>query len=359
VVRDRLLVGLEEGGHDETVVAGQSDHVVLTERGENTLRAFRHDVTDVIREHAVATDCGVGFVFTAIDRFLGVDLDDCREPEDGTLSEPACEIVEELDSYTEVSPSGTGVHVLAVGSLPEGRSRHGTVEMYDDARFFTITGEHVADTPATLERRSEALAAVHDEYVQPEATDAATNTAEPDTTPSEAPAPDADGDRTTLDDNTLLEKAKSAANGDKFQRLWRGSTAGYPSQSEADLALCCLLAFWTGGDAAQMDRLFRQSGLMREKWDQVHFAEGATYGERTIERAIAGTDERYDGEGDGSWTPIDEGDAEATAATGAKAAERRVANWRTQAKSDEQAMADALERLRTRLDELEAENSEL
>jgi hypothetical protein len=45
-----------------------------------------------------------------------------------------------------------------------------------------------------------------------------------------------------------------------------------------------------------MDRLFRQSGLMREKWDEVHFADGATYGERTIERAIAGTDERYDGQ---------------------------------------------------------------
>jgi len=60
------------------------------------------------------------------------------------------------------------------------------------------------------------------------------------------------------------------------------------------MALCCLLAFWTGGDRTQMDHLFRQSGLHREKWDEVHYADGSTYGEKTIERAIATTSEFYD-----------------------------------------------------------------
>jgi primase-polymerase (primpol)-like protein len=60
------------------------------------------------------------------------------------------------------------------------------------------------------------------------------------------------------------------------------------------MALCCLLAFWTGGDRAQIDRLFRQSGLMREKWDEVHYADGSTYGEKTVERAIATVTEYYD-----------------------------------------------------------------
>jgi primase-polymerase (primpol)-like protein len=55
-----------------------------------------------------------------------------------------------------------------------------------------------------------------------------------------------------------------------------------------------LLAFWSGGDQRQMDRLFRQSGLLREKWDEVHFADGSTYGEKTIERAISNTLEFYD-----------------------------------------------------------------
>jgi primase-polymerase (primpol)-like protein len=59
------------------------------------------------------------------------------------------------------------------------------------------------------------------------------------------------------------------------------------------MALCCLLAFWTAGDPTRVDRLFRQSGLLREKWDEVHFADGATYGERTVERACARTTEGY------------------------------------------------------------------
>jgi len=80
----------------------------------------------------------------------------------------------------------------------------------------------------------------------------------------------------------------------KFERLWNGNTVGYDSQSEADMALCCLLAFWTGGDRTQMKQLFRQSGLLREKWDEVHYADGSTYGEKTIERAIATTSEFYD-----------------------------------------------------------------
>jgi len=78
------------------------------------------------------------------------------------------------------------------------------------------------------------------------------------------------------------------------------------------MALCSLLAFWTGGDAEQMDCLFRESGLVRPKWDEQHFADGATYGERTIERAIAGTDKFYTGSSDtrertGSSLPGDHG----------------------------------------------------
>jgi primase-polymerase (primpol)-like protein len=62
------------------------------------------------------------------------------------------------------------------------------------------------------------------------------------------------------------------------------------------MALCCLLAFSTGGDAQRVDRLFRGSGIMREKWDAVYYADGATYGEVTIERACRVTSERYDPE---------------------------------------------------------------
>jgi len=251
-------------------------------------------------DYAQAGDAdGIGFVFTGDDPFVGVDLDDCRVRETGTVDESAQDIIDRLDSYTERSPSQTGFHVLVEGELPEGRNRKGKIEMYDSARFFTVTGDHVAETPSTIATRQDALTAVHREYVQDDVQD---DTVEQARSVDESSmgsgnetdrvsAPDID-----LDDRELLEKAKHATNGEKFERLWNGKTRGYESQSEADMALCFLLAFWTGGDAKQMDQLFQQSSLMREKWDEVHYADGSTYGEKTVERAIARTTEFYDPE---------------------------------------------------------------
>lgn len=96
-----------------------------------------------------------------------------------------------------------------------------------------------------------------------------------------------------MDDAELLEKARGAANGDKFTCLWTGDTTGYDSQSEADQALCNLLAFWTGREATQMDRLFRESKLMRPKWDERHSSDGSTYGEITLEKAVKNTTDTY------------------------------------------------------------------
>lgn len=87
----------------------------------------------------------------------------------------------------------------------------------------------------------------------------------------------------------LIERVSNAANGGTFSRLWCGDTTGNDSHSEADMALCSLLAFWTAGDAQQIDRLVRDSRLSRPKWDAVQFSGGSTDGETTIERAIAGT----------------------------------------------------------------------
>uniref|UniRef100_UPI0034A1C922 phage NrS-1 polymerase family protein n=1 Tax=Halorussus halophilus TaxID=2650975 RepID=UPI0034A1C922 len=239
---------------------------------------------------------GVGFVFTEDDPFVGVDLDDFRNPETGDVDGVAADIIERLDSYTEVSPSGTGFHVLVEGELPDGGNRRGSVELYEHARFFTVTGDHVAGTPTRVARRQDALAAIHREYVQD------TVGANPSTSgerggPSEqsgSGGPSKGGSDVGLDDEELVAKAREASNGEKFERLYLGNTVGYESQSEADMALCCLLAFWTGGDQTQIDRLFRQSGLLRGKWDEVHYADGSTYGEKTVERAVRRTSEFYD-----------------------------------------------------------------
>src|SRR5205823_5459450 len=87
------------------------------------------------------------------------------------------------------------------------------------------------------------------------------------------------------DDDEILRLAHNAPNGEKFSRLFDdGDATGYPSQSEADMALCALLAYWTNGEPAQMDRLFCQSKLHRAKWDDKRG--NTTYGQRTIQNAI-------------------------------------------------------------------------
>ncbi|WP_227134359.1 phage NrS-1 polymerase family protein [Halorubellus salinus] len=224
---------------------------------------------------------GLGFVFTDDDPFLGVDLDDCRT--DGELTAWARDIVDRLDSYTEISPSGEGVHVLIEGDIPSTKSRRDNVECYDTNRFFTMTGDHLAETPDRIEARQDAFTRVYDQYVY----------SDPE---SPAEALDSPREPTTslLPDDELLERAMDAKNGEKFERLWHGSTLGYESHSEADMALCCLLAFWTGNDATRIDDLFRNSRLYRDKWDDVHYADGSTYGEKTVARAINVTNETYE-----------------------------------------------------------------
>ena len=225
---------------------------------------------------------GLGFVFTDDDPVVGVDLDDCRDPETGETEGWAESVIEILGSFTEISPSGTGYHVLVEGTLPDGRNRKDDLELYETARFFTVTGAHVDGTPTTIEKRTEALQRIHAEHLAPD-NGSSDDVARTPRRPTQR-----------LSDGGLLREARNAENGEKFERLWRGSTAGYESHSEADMALCALLAFWTGGDEQRIDRLFRDSGLMREKWNEVHYADGSTYGEKTIERAVAGTTEFYE-----------------------------------------------------------------
>jgi putative DNA primase/helicase len=321
---------------------------------------------ETAREHATTKDIGIGFVFTRDDPIVGVDLDDCRDPDDGTLEDWAHDIVARLDSFTEVSPSGTGVHVLVEGELPEGRNRHGDVELYDDARFFTVTGDHLSETPQTIEARQDALTAVHAEYVAQDTTDtdsrdsgtASTDSAARPTDAATSASGQPTGPGNDLDDETLLSRARDAANGDRFERLWRGQTTGYPSQSEADMALCSMLAFWTGGDPEQMDRLFRESGLMRPKWDEQHFADGATYGERTIERAISGSDEFYTGSSSSSTSTARTSDP----SNEAQPVTRSVARTATeQAEGADETMVpkSVVDDLNAELQRLERENESL
>jgi putative DNA primase/helicase len=87
---------------------------------------------------------GIGFVFCSADPFVGIDLDDCRNPQTGEVEPWAQKIVDTFagEGYVEASPSGTGVHIIVKGSQKEG-ARRGCVEMYGQDRYFSVTGEKI------------------------------------------------------------------------------------------------------------------------------------------------------------------------------------------------------------------------
>ncbi|MEW6365191.1 MAG: hypothetical protein AB1714_11220 [Acidobacteriota bacterium] len=260
---------------------------------------------------------GVGFVFDLRDGYTGVDLDKCRDPETGTLEPWAADIIKRLDSYAEASQSRAGVHIIVRGKLPEGGRRNGKIEMYDAARYFCMTG-WVLDGHDTIEDRQAELEELHREIFEKK------DDGSGDAPPTTALAPKTLGGADLTDDE-VIERASRAANGAKFSTLWRGDTAGYPSQSEADLALCSILAWWCSGDSARVDRIFRRSRLMRPKWDERHG--GRTYGETTIETAITGCMEHSPGLG-GIWRHTPAPSARSIASPVPQPSARRIRNLR-------------------------------
>lgn len=176
---------------------------------------------------------GVGFVFAAGGGLVGVDLDDCRDPDTGVIDGWGRELIAALDSYSEISPSGTGVKVFLRGLKPPGRSKAkfagGEVEVYVQGRYFTVTGRRVPGTNAQVQERQAALEAVCARVLAHE---------------GEAPSPHwanhalaaADGDGAKdevahLSDAEVLDRAGRARNGDKFRRLYGGDSSGYAATS--------------------------------------------------------------------------------------------------------------------------------
>jgi len=215
-------------------------------------------------------------------RIVGIDLDHCIV--DGKLLPWAQEIVDIFGAtYIEISPSGTGIRIFCL--LPNGfiydtqtyYIKKGDVEVYIPGhtnRFLTVTGNAI--TEADVVETAAALLWLLDTYMRRP------------TPPTPAVAVP---NESCLSDEEVIAKASAAKNGEKFRRLWDGDITGYTSQSEADAALVATLAFWCSGDKAQMDRLFRQSGLMREKWDTLRGAD--TYGNISIGKAVARMTDYY------------------------------------------------------------------
>ena len=225
---------------------------------------------------------GLGFVFAADDPYTGIDFDACIA--DGAIAPETLELVHTLASYTERSQSGKGVHVIVRAAMPEGKGRKSQRgEMYDRLRFFAFTGDVVEGMPAAVEERQAQIPAVMAALFPVKAQKAVQARSEAQATPSNAT------------DDELWEMMLRSHSGDAIRNLYAGDTSDHGGgASAADLALCNYLAFWTGRDAGRMDRMFRQSALMRDKWERNARA-GETYGAGTIARAIEDCHEVYTG----------------------------------------------------------------
>ena len=197
------------------------------------------------------------------DGLVALDLDDCIDG-GGKLHPNARKIINLCPSYTEISLSGHGLR-LWVRQTALCRSQEGVIEIYGANRFIAVTG-NVFEVGTNWSVFKSVDVLIHRFFTEKQ------------------PAMPRPRMTTNLDDKALIERIIKSQQGDKFLRLWNGDTSGYPSHSEADMALCSILAFWTGGDRARVDSLFRQSGLMRAKWDR-RLRPGYTYGSWTIERA--------------------------------------------------------------------------
>ena len=227
---------------------------------------------------------GIGFEFgVEASGIAGIDLDHVINGA-GELEEWAAEIVALMDSYTEVSPSGDGLHIWCKSSEPMAQfcSRHSKnvmgkqkLEMYDSGRYFTVTGQVYGELKALNERTAE-LKKVCAQYFGAREQGAARQA---ENSGSEHSA--------NLSNAELWERMYDAPNGRRMRALHDGDISGYGSASEADLALCNDLAYWTNCDARRMDEMFRETGLMRGKWDEHHGEQ--TYGEKTIAKAIQDT----------------------------------------------------------------------
>ena len=259
-------LGFDEYGNLSLLPASSTD--------PDTWTSFDRLFTHYLR----GCEAGLGFVLSADDPFCAIDLDDCRNKLTGAITPEAQAIIDRFHTYTEISPSGTGVKIYFRGRKPGTRCRGRGIEIYDQKRFLAVTGDLLPGMPEDLMDRQEELDSLYHELF-PQTAPSSRSTRNIDDQAGQTPPPI---QPSTLWDSEILERASRAKNGYKFDRLWRGDTSDYGGdRSSADFALAMALAFWVGPDAGRIESLMMQSGLRRAKW-----TERKDYLPRTIEAAI-------------------------------------------------------------------------
>lgn len=210
---------------------------------------------------------GIGFVFTKQSGLVGVDFDHVRDPVTGEWNSDDVMDALSLNSYTEISPSGDGLHVICKGKKPSSACKAGNHEMYDSGRYFTVTGKMFPGCNPAISKSQNAINRLYSKWF---------SFRECKPVPSRVnscfkrhivePANDCQIPL-ELADIDIIGICNHAKNSSKFKKLFSGDWSGYPSQSEADFALCRILAFYSS-DPGQIERIMRSSGLARAKWNR-------------------------------------------------------------------------------------------
>jgi len=276
-LRRWILWRLEKRDGNETKVPYRIDGLRASITNPNDWTDF----DTACRAFDPAKYSGLGFVLTKEDGVVCIDLDGCIG-DDGKICDEAVNIVKILNSWTEVSQSGKGLHIFIRGSKPTDKCRatpreFKSLEVYDSDRYIALTGNHLPGTPLEIIERQWALNDLYARYFPKQ-----------ESTPPQSFKPHHDLERSDEEIITLCRKAENA---EKFVALFdHGDTSRYGGdESRADEALACLLAFYTR-DAAQIERLMTASALARrEKW-----REREDYRRMTIQKALDYTREHYD-----------------------------------------------------------------
>ena len=242
------------------------------------------DFKTAMKAYAIGGWDGIGY---RVSEGIGaIDIDHCIR-EDGSLNDVAASILGIFSSaYFERSPSGTGLRGFFKLS-PDfaydktvyyiNNRKHG-LEVYlpgTTNRFVTVTGDMFR--PGTVERDDDALKTALDTFMKRSTRAASAFKGNP---------------VSYFTDEQVIKHASESKSGDKFKALYDGRwEEGYDSQSDADMAFVSMLCFWCGCVEEQIDRIFRSSGLMRDKWDRR--TGDATYGEITIRNAVSSCSEIY------------------------------------------------------------------
>lgn len=211
---------------------------------------------------------GVSLIISKNYGLVFIDIDHCIDG-DGVMNETASDIVGSFgEQFMEFSQSGTGIHIITRGQIPKSfKNSQNGVEMYADKRFCALTGNVLFKGDPTEEQS--VIDELYQRYKTPEKVKKSVRSKNRALNNS---------------DQWVIDHATGRG---RFDSLFAGNweSAGYGSQSEADLSLCLILAFWTNCDPDQIDRIFRSSGLYRDKWDR------DDYRNNTIQNAIDQCDE--------------------------------------------------------------------